>query len=128
MHDENGIRGDPNEREVPGMSDIEAAVPRLLRGTPVYGKDGTRLGELTRDVGEDGRLIMHRVMGGPETALPEDVVTGIETAGVYTNLTWTDLDALLPSPPPGSEMGLLESFATGAEAAHANRFEDDQPS
>lgn len=128
MDNQHRDRDNANEREMSVTADAESAAPRLLRGMPVFGRDGTRLGELTRDGDEGGVLVMHRIMGGPEIPLPEDVVTGIEPEGVYTNLTWNDLDALLPPPPPGSEMGLLESFATGAEAAHANRFEDDQPS
>jgi hypothetical protein len=108
-------------------SGVTPDVPRLLSGTPVFGRDGTRLGELTRDGEQDGHLVMHRMMGGPEIALPLSDVLHYDAAGVYTDLTWRDLDAKLPPPPPGSEMGLLDAFATGAEAAHANRFPDDEP-
>lgn len=128
MHDESGASDDPHQPETPDRSDAESAAPRLLRGTPVFGRDDTRLGELTRDGDEDGVLVMHRITGGPEVTLPADVIARIDPAGVYTNLSWSDLDALLPPPAPGSEMGLLESFATGAEAAHADHFEDDEPS
>ncbi|HEX8036509.1 MAG TPA: hypothetical protein VF510_21810, partial [Ktedonobacterales bacterium] len=84
----------------------------------------TRLGTLSRDGFQDGRLFMRRVIGGPEIALPEATIVRHDATGVYTDITWRELDAVSSPPPPGSEMGLLDAFATGAEAAHANRFDE----
>src|SRR5215813_4879988 len=100
---------------------------RLLHGTPVFGRDGTRLGALSRDGDQGGRLVMRCEIGVEEIAIPEDAVIHHDAHGVYTSLTWRDLDALVPPSPPGSEAGLLDAFATGAESAHANRFPDDVP-
>ncbi len=100
--------------------------PRLLTGTPVYGADGTRLGQLSRDGFQDGYLIMRRVFGSQEIALPEESILRQDATGVHTDLTWRDLDTLLSPPPPGSEMGLIDAFARGPEAA-ADRFDDDMP-
>jgi hypothetical protein len=132
MHDDGGTGEGPDASER-GTSGTERAdvgsgeAPRLLRGMPVFGRDGTRLGELTRDGDEGGVVVLRRDRDEPELTLPEGVVTSIEAAGIYTNLTWSDLDALLPPSPPGSEEGLRDAFGTGAEAAHANRFENDEP-
>jgi hypothetical protein len=120
-----GERGTPESERADAKSVEE---PRVLRGMPVFGRDGTRLGELTRDGDEGGVMVMRRDLDEPELTLPDGVVTSIEAAGIYTRLTWSDLDALLPPPAPGSSEGLRDAFGTGAEAAHANRFEDDEPS
>jgi hypothetical protein len=128
MVDDHGKPGEADEPQAAVTEDPALAALRLLRGTPVYGSDGTRLGELSRDGFVDGYLVMWRVMGGPEIQLPESVIVRHDATGVHADLSWHELEALLPSPPPGSEMGLLDAFATGAEAAHANRFdEDDEP-
>jgi len=108
-----------------GTADPAQRALRLARGTPVFGRDGTRLGELSRDGEQDGRVMMRREMGGDEITLPLDAIVSRDATGVYTLLSWRDLDAVLPPPPPGSEMGLLDALATGAEAAHADRFADD---
>jgi hypothetical protein len=128
MVDDHGKPGEADEPQAAVTEDPALAALRLLRGTPVYGSDGTRLGELSRDGFVDGYLVMRRVMGDPEIQLPESVIVRHDATGVHTDLSWRELEALLPPPPPGSEMGLLDAFATGAEAAHANRFdEDDEP-
>lgn len=125
MVDDHGKPGEADEPQAAVTEDPALAALRLLRGTPVYGRDGTRLGELSRDGFVDGYLVLRRVMGGPEIQLPESVIVRHDATGVHTDLTWRELEALLPPPPPGSEMGLLDAFATGAEAAHANRFDED---
>ena len=128
MVDDHGKPGEADEPQAAVTEDPALAALRLLRGTPVYGRDGTRLGELSRDGFVDGYLVMRRVMGDPEIQLPESVIVRHDATGVHTDLSWHELETLLPPPPPGSEMGLLDAFATGAEAAHANRFdEDDEP-
>jgi len=128
MVDDHGKPGEADEPQAAVTEDPTLAALRLLRGTPVYGSDGTRLGELSRDGFVDGYLVMRRVTGDPEIQLPESVIVRHDATGVHTDLSWRELEALLPPPPPGSEMGLLDAFATGAEAAHANRFdEDDEP-
>jgi hypothetical protein len=128
MVDDHGKPGEADEPQAAVTEDPALAALRLLRGTPVYGSDGTRLGELSRDGFVDGYLVMRRVMEGPEIQLPESVIVRHDTTGVHTDLIWRELEALLPPPLPGSELGLLDAFATGAEAAHANRFdEDDEP-
>lgn len=128
MVDDHGKPGEADEPQAAVTEDPALAALRLLRGTPVYGSDGTRLGELSRDGFVDGCLVMRRVMGDPEIQLPESVIVRHDATGVHTDLSWRELEALLPPPPPGSELGLLDAFATGAEAAHANRFdEDDEP-
>ncbi len=128
MVDDHGKPGEADEPQAAVTEDTALAALRLLRGTPVYGSDGTRLGELSRDGFVDGYLVMRRVMGDQEIQLPESVIVRHDATGVHADLSWRELEALLPSPPPGSEMGLLDAFATGAEAAHANRFdEDDEP-
>jgi hypothetical protein len=128
MVDDHGKPGEADEPQAAVTEDPALAALRLLRGTPVYGSDGTRLGELSRDGFVDGYLVMRRVTGDPEIQLPESVIVRHDATGVHTDLSWRELEALLPPPPPGSEMGLLDAFATGAEAAHANRFdEDDEP-
>jgi len=128
MVDDHGKPGETDEPQAAVTEDPALAALRLLRGTPVYGSDGTRLGELSRDGFVDGYLVMRRVMGGPEIQLPESVIVRHDATGVHTDLSWRELEALLPPPLPGSELGLLDAFATGAEAAHANRFdEDDEP-
>jgi hypothetical protein len=124
----------PQNDDVPAdLAAPEAATPdmapealRLLSGTPVYGRDGTRLGMLSRDGYQDGSLVMRPEIGGREIALPESRIVRRDATGVHTDLTWRELDAVLP-PPPGSEMGLRDAFATATDV-HANRFEDDQPS
>jgi hypothetical protein len=125
MVDDHGKPGEADEPQAAVTEDPALAALRLLRGTPVYGSDGTRLGELSRDGFVDGYLVMRRVMGDPEIQLPESVIVRHDATGVHTDLSWRELEALLPPPPPGSEMGLLDAFATGAEAAHANRFDED---
>jgi hypothetical protein len=125
MVDDHGKPGEAGEPRATVPADAALAALRLLRGTPVYGRDGTRLGELSRDGFEDGYLVMRREVGGPEVQLPESVIVRHDATGVHTDLSWRELEALLPPPPPGSEMGLLDAFATGAEAAHANRFDED---
>jgi hypothetical protein len=128
MVDDHGKPGEADESQAAVTEDPALAALRLLRGTPVYGSDGTRLGELSRDGFVDGYLVMRRVTGDPEIQLPESVIVRHDATGVHSDLSWRELEALLPPPPPGSEMGLLDAFATGAEAAHANRFdEDDEP-
>jgi hypothetical protein len=125
MSDEHGMPGASDALDASAVPDATLDVLLLRSSTPVYGADGSRLGELSRDGFQDGRLFMRRVIGGPEIALPEDTIMRHDATGVYTDLSWRDLDALMPPPPPGSEMGLLDAFATGAEAAHADRFDDD---
>jgi hypothetical protein len=128
MVDDHEKPGEADEPQAAVTEDPALAALRLLRGTPVYGSDGTRLGELSRDGFVDGYLVMRRVMEGPEIQLPESVIVRHDATGVHTDLSWRELEALLPPPLPGSELGLLDAFATGAEAAHANRFdEDDEP-
>jgi hypothetical protein len=128
MVDDHGKPGEADEPQAAVTEDPALAALRLLRGTPVYGSDDTRLGELSRDGFVDGYLVMRRVTGDPEIQLPESVIVRHDATGVHSDLSWRELEALLPPPPPGSEMGLLDAFATGAEAAHANRFdEDDEP-
>ena len=126
-HDRHSLQA-PDESQTDIPSENMPVQPRFLSGTPVYGRDSTRLGELTRSGEQDGHLVMRRITGDPEIALPLSVVLHDDTAGVYTTLAWRDLDALMPPPPPGSQMGLLDAFAAGAEAAHANHFSDDEPS
>jgi hypothetical protein len=125
MVDDHGKLGEADEPQAGVTEDPALAALRLLRGTPVYGRDGTRLGELSQDGFVDGYLVMRRVMGGPELQLPESVIVRHDGTGVHTDLSWRELEALLPPPTPGSEMGLLDAFATSAEAAHANRFDED---
>ena len=125
MVDDHGKPGKADEPQAAVTEDPALAALRLLRGTPVYGRDGTRLGELSRDGFVDGYLVMRRVMGDPEIQLPESVIVHHDATGVHADLSWRELETLLPPPPPGSEMGLLDAFATGAEAAHANRFDED---
>lgn len=124
----------PQNDEAPADSAaLEATTPdsapealRLLSGTPVYGRDGTRLGMLSRDGYQDGYLVLRPEIGGGEYALPESSIVRRDATGVHTALTWRDLDAVLPSP-PGSEVGLRDAFATATDV-HANHFEDDPPS
>jgi hypothetical protein len=125
MVDDHGKPGEADEPQSAVTEDPALAALRLVRGTPVYGRDGTRLGELSQDGLVDGHLVMRPVMGGPEIQLPESVIVRHDATGVHTDLSWRELEALLPPPTPGSEMGLLDAFATGAEAAHANRFDED---
>ncbi|MGZ3600292.1 MAG: hypothetical protein ACXWQR_08740 [Ktedonobacterales bacterium] len=123
MLEEHGEPGASDEPDVSATPDAALDALLLHSGTPVHGADGTRLGTLSRDGFQDGRLFMHRVIGGPEIALPEAAIVRHDATGVYTAITWRELDAV-SSPPPGSEMGMLDAFATGAEAAHANRFDE----
>lgn len=116
-----GASGEPNASATPDPA-LDALL--LHSGTPVHGADGMRLGTLSRDGFQDGRLFMRRVIGGPEIAVSESAIVRHDATGVYTDITWRELDAISSSPPPGSEMGLLDAFATGAEAAHANRFDE----
>lgn len=78
------------------MLEMELAALRLAQGTQVLGRDGTRLGLLSRDGIQNGYLIMRRMYGSPELALPESVVILRDATGVYIDLTWRDLDALTP--------------------------------
>jgi hypothetical protein len=127
MHDLQRSLGESHRPETTDTTDAALAALRLLRGTAVFGRDGTRLGMLSRDGFQDGHLVMRRVIGGPEIALPESAMTSRDATGVYTDLTWRDLDALAPRH-PGTEEGLRDAFATASEV-HANKFdEDDVPS
>lgn len=124
MLEEHGKPGASDEPDVSATPDAALDALLLHSGTPVHGADGTRLGTLSRDGFQDGHLFMRRVIGGPEIALPEAAIVRHDATGVFTDITWPELDAVSSPPPPGSEMGLLDAFAAGAEAAHANRFDD----
>jgi hypothetical protein len=110
------------------MNDEAAlAAERMLAGTPVYGHDDERLGEISRDGIHDERLIIRPGLTGDEIAIPASAIVRRDATGVYTSLSRADLAALLPPVRPGSERGMLDALSGGAEAAHANRFPEDVP-
>src|SRR5258708_35520622 len=117
MVDDHGKPGEADEPQAAVTEDPALAALRLLRGTPVYGSDGTRLGELSRDGFVDGYLVMRRVTGDPEIQLPESVIVRHDATGVPTDLSWREREALLPPPLPGSGLGPLCAVAAGAEEA-----------
>src|SRR5690348_15865884 len=108
-------------------TDLTLAAERALAGTPVYGLDDDRLGKISRDGMHDGRLLIPHVMLKDELSIAASTVVHRDATGVYTSLSWRDLEAMLPSSRPGSEQCMLDAFSGGAHAAHADRFPVDLP-
>src|SRR5258707_58669 len=108
MLEEHGKPGASDEPDVSAPPDAALDSLLLHSGPRVHGADGTRLGTrlgtLSRGGFQDGRLFMRRVIGGPEIALPEAAIVRHDATGVYTGITWRDLDAVSFPPPAGSEM------------------------
>lgn len=103
------------------------AAERMLAGTPVYGRDDERLGEISRDGMHDDRLIIRPGLTESEIAIPASAIVRRDATGVYTSLSQADLAAVLPPIRPGTERGMLDAFSGGAEAAHADKFPADLP-
>lgn len=103
------------------------AAERMLAGTPVYGRDDERLGEISQDGMRDNRLMIRPGLMADEIAIPASAIVRHDATGVYTSLSWADLAAVLPPIRPGSEQGMLDAFSGGAEAAHADKFPEDPP-
>jgi hypothetical protein len=68
---------------------------RMLAGTPVYGRDDERLGEISRDGMQDDRLIIRPGLTESEIAIPASAIVRRDTTGVYTSLSQADLAAVL---------------------------------
>ncbi len=110
-----------------GAAVAALAAERMLAGTPVYGRDDERLGEISRDGMRDERLIIRPGLTESEIAIPASAIVRRDATGVYTSLSQADLAAVLPPIRPGSERGMLDALSGGAEAAHANKFPADLP-
>lgn len=100
---------------------------RMLAGTPVYGRDDERLGEIGQGGMRDEWLMIRPGLSESEIAIPASAIVRRDTTGVYTSLSQADLAAVLPPIQPGSERGMLDAFSGGAEAVHANKFPDELP-
>ena len=90
MRDEQRNRDEPEASDAigsGGVTDAELVALRLLQGTQVFGRDGTRLGMVRRDGLHDGYLFMRRTFGTDELALPESEIVLRDATGVYTDLT-----------------------------------------
>ncbi|HST88356.1 MAG TPA: hypothetical protein VLJ14_08265 [Ktedonobacterales bacterium] len=110
-----------------GAAEAALAAERMLAGTPVYGRDDERLGEISRDGMRDERLMIHPALTESEIAIPASAIVRRDATGVYTSLSQADLAAVLPPIRPGTERGMLDALSGGAEAAHADKFPADLP-
>lgn len=110
-----------------GMAEAALAAERMLAGTPVYGRDDERLGEISRDGMRDDRLMIRPGLMESEIAIPASAIVRRDATGVYTSLSQADLAAVLPPIRPGTERGMLDALSGGAEAAHADKFPADLP-